>query len=161
MDTKIKHRDIPVTKLCRSCEDELPASRFRPDPRMKSGLYSYCRSCEATKARKWNADNPEKRAEIEARRVPRSYGQRREAVLSREYGMSLSDYRRMEESQGGLCAICGEPEPGKFGNLHVDHCHETGEVRGLLCASCNLGLGKFRDRPDLLIAASAYLEKQR
>ncbi len=60
----------------------------------------------------------------------------------------------MLEAQGGGCAICGKP-PGDIA-LHVDHCHETGRVRGLLCFSCNAGLGQFRHDPDLLYQAMEY-----
>lgn len=66
----------------------------------------------------------------------------------------------MEVEQGGACKICGEPcTSGR--SLAVDHCHKTGRVRGLLCGQCNNGLGRFRDRPDLLLAAIAYLEEGR
>jgi hypothetical protein len=61
-------------------------------------------------------------------------------------------------SQAGRCALCGDPPGGKR-RLHHDHCHATGFDRGLLCARCNMGLGMFRDRPDLLRAAAAYLER--
>ena len=55
--------------------------------------------------------------------------------------------------QGGVCAICGRPDPE-----HVDHSHETGAVRGILCFNCNGGLGQFRDSIDALLAAATYLE---
>jgi hypothetical protein len=81
----------------------------------------------------------------------------RETWLNK-YGMSLEAYNDMLESQGGSCAIC-KTAAGKFQkSLCVDHDHETGEVRGLLCNSCNWGLGYFRDRPRLLAQALVYLE---
>jgi len=64
----------------------------------------------------------------------------------------------MLKEQGGGCAICGETKPLKGKNyLCVDHCHETGEVRGILCHACNTGLGKFKDSPELLHTAINYL----
>ncbi|MFB7115757.1 endonuclease VII domain-containing protein [Streptomyces sp. NPDC056291] len=57
-----------------------------------------------------------------------------------------------------MCQICGTRAPGDS-TWHVDHCHSTGAVRGLLCRPCNLGLGMFRDDPDRLRAAAEYLEK--
>lgn len=54
--------------------------------------------------------------------------------------------------QGGRCAVCGEEK-----KLHVDHCHDTGKVRGMLCFACNTGIGKLKDDPDLLLAAHRYL----
>jgi hypothetical protein len=82
-------------------------------------------------------------------------------MLTRKYGITLGEYEALLESQGGVCAICGEPElaANQYGPLPlaVDHCHGSGAVRGLLCSGCNTGLGKFRDDPELLRAASRYL----
>ena len=76
--------------------------------------------------------------------------------LMKSYGIGLRDYDMMLVSQEGGCLICGEAPVGQ--NLVVDHDHKTGKVRGLLCSNCNLGLGHFLDRPDLLKAAANYLE---
>lgn len=73
------------------------------------------------------------------------------------YGVDGEMFGQMLVEQHGLCAICGEP-PGR-NRLHVDHCHESGAVRGLLCARCNQGLGFFRDDPSLLAKAMRYLKK--
>ena len=75
----------------------------------------------------------------------------------RRFGLSIEDYDTIHRAQGGVCAICRRPQRGK--RLAVDHDHETGRVRGLLCASCNTGLGHFRDDPVLLYVAAAYLGK--
>ena len=79
---------------------------------------------------------------------------RRHRYLSR-YGITLEDYEAMVLGQEGMCGICGE-SGGK--DLYVDHDHSTRKVRGLLCHSCNVGLGHFRDRTELLRAAIDYLE---
>lgn len=79
--------------------------------------------------------------------------------LRRKYGVSIDDYDRMVEAQGGTCAICGTTAPDEAGlRWNVDHDHETGAVRGLLCRNCNVGLGKFGDDIELLRRAIAYLE---
>jgi len=75
----------------------------------------------------------------------------------KRYGLSVEDYEKMAADQNGVCAICGQPERKKSA-LSVDHDHETGEVRGLLCDACNRGLGAFRDDPERLGRAIAYLE---
>ncbi|WP_374580593.1 endonuclease VII domain-containing protein [Sphingomonas sp. J344] len=86
----------------------------------------------------------------------------KESDLRNRYGLSLTDFHDLLEAQGGVCAICSEPEQVKDGrSLAVDHDHSTGEVRGLLCQKCNTGLGKFRDSPDLLREAIKYLEGTR
>lgn len=77
-------------------------------------------------------------------------------MLRRKYGIGLDSYERLLKIQDGRCAICGDTENGRA--LAVDHDHVTGKVRGLLCASCNNGLGRFRDDPGRLKAAARYLE---
>lgn len=72
----------------------------------------------------------------------------------KQYGLSLSDFIQMVIKQRGGCAICYRVE-----KLYVDHCHSTGRVRGLLCNSCNLGLGMFSDSPKIALRASHYLEE--
>jgi len=85
--------------------------------------------------------------------------------LKKKYGISLEIFNQMLEVQKGLCAICNKPEldivkaTGKTKPLSVDHCHAKGHVRALLCRACNHGLGNFKDNPDLLLAAAAYLTK--
>jgi hypothetical protein len=81
-------------------------------------------------------------------------------------GMTIPAFDALLAGQGGVCAICRKPEKdfdntgtGKVRNLNVDHDHVTNAVRGILCSSCNRGLGLFSDDPDLLITAAAYLER--
>jgi len=75
------------------------------------------------------------------------------------YGLSLEGYKRMSDDQEGLCAICRGPSGRRA--LGVDHDHTTGAVRGLLCSTCNSGLGGFRDNAALLIEAIVYLNQHR
>jgi hypothetical protein len=75
----------------------------------------------------------------------------------REHGMTPEEYEVLVEAQGGVCAICGRPEP-EGRKLHVDHNHRTGARRGLLCGPCNRALGMFEDDPERLLAAAAYLQ---
>jgi len=85
--------------------------------------------------------------------------------LKRSYGITLSQYREMEQSQNFVCAICGNPETSfdskqqKVRSLSVDHCHNTGKVRGLLCSHCNHAIGKFKDDVSLLEKAIKYLKE--
>jgi len=78
--------------------------------------------------------------------------------LKRIYGISQDQYNDMLQSQGGVCAICSkECEINK--RLSVDHCHNTGEIRGLLCSKCNTALGQMKDSIENLRKAADYLEK--
>lgn len=82
----------------------------------------------------------------------------RKSKLKSTYGITPDDYDRMFKIQNGRCAICGSTRGNKrTGYLFVDHNHQTGEIRALLCGLCNTGLGNFRDNPDLLRAALRYL----
>lgn len=78
--------------------------------------------------------------------------------IKRHYGMTVDQYHGLLNSQGGVCAICrGQNTNGR--RYAVDHDHETGTVRGLLCSQCNVGLGMFRDSTSLLTEAISYLLK--
>jgi len=76
------------------------------------------------------------------------------------YGLDDDSYAAMVDAQGDRCAICGTDEPAtRTGSWHVDHCHDSSKVRGLLCTRCNIGLGQFRDDPARLRAAAEYIER--
>lgn len=79
--------------------------------------------------------------------------------LKATYGITLDNFRSMTEIQGGRCLICGEPVADRpSSRTHVDHCHNTMEVRGVVCDFCNRGLSGFRDDPKNLARAIIYLE---
>jgi hypothetical protein len=75
------------------------------------------------------------------------------------YGLEPEQYKVMHEAQQGKCAICSE-EPKTKRGLHVDHDHETGKVRGLLCHGCNVALGSFKEDVTLLNKAIEYLRSK-
>ena len=78
--------------------------------------------------------------------------------LKRKFGITYEEYQEMIRVQNHSCAICGVTKPGGRGNWHVDHCHETGKIRALLCWACNVGLGCFKDNEKLLRLAATYLK---
>lgn len=82
--------------------------------------------------------------------------------LLKEYGLTQSSFDELLKSQGGCCAICGTPLDTTKKNVHVDHDHDKpGTHRNILCQSCNVGLGHFREEPILLAIAAAYLTSWR
>ena len=81
--------------------------------------------------------------------------------LLKKYRLTVEHFETMKASQNGLCAICGEPPNEGYKHLCVDHCHNTGVVRGLLCQKCNKALGGFNDNPALLQTAIEYLTSNR
>jgi hypothetical protein len=150
-----------------------------------AGQRKLCDGCKAQRNRdrvaKWQRENPEKRnarfrrwyAENAAthnertmdwaRRNPSaakpSADQQRGYYLKWKYGITLDDERAMLAVQGGCCAICRKADLPDGQRWHVDHDHETGAVRGLLCRACNLLLGHAGDDPTVLAAAITYLEQ--
>src|SRR5574343_1369234 len=82
---------------------------------------------------------------------------KRANYVFKKYGLSHNDYAKLIDEQGDVCAICGGVDEDKY--LAVDHCHDSGKVRGLLCSRCNQGLGSFRDSVFNLKNAIKYLEK--
>ena len=79
--------------------------------------------------------------------------------LKKEYGITVEDYNNMFTSQNGECKICQTHQKDLKKRLAVDHCHETGKVRGLLCQKCNLGIGHLNDSVSLLEKALSYLKE--
>lgn len=77
--------------------------------------------------------------------------------MKRQYGLDWEEFDRLVATQNNQCALCGEEDP----RWHVDHDHETGRVRALLCHRCNIGLGMFGDDPSRLIEAAQYIEARR
>jgi len=77
----------------------------------------------------------------------------RKSWLKKAYGLTVEEFEQMVEAQSNKCAIC---EKDLTNDLHVDHCHSTGKVRGLLCSACNKGIGHFGDSSELLIKAAGY-----
>ena len=96
------------------------------------------------KSKQWRIDNPTKW---------------KNQVLMYTYGISYADWLLMWENQDSKCAICGELFVSPS-DAHVDHDHETGQIRGLLCKKCNLGLGWFNDNIESLEKAVKFLNKQ-
>lgn len=89
----------------------------------------------------------------------RYYKMSRDYTLRTTYGIDYKNYRELYKIQAGSCKICGTKNPGGHGTFHVDHDHETREIRGLLCVRCNAGLGYFRDNADVIRKAIRYLLK--
>lgn len=143
---------VSTNRRCRSCNAAYAKTRYRQNPKK-----------HISAARQWRERNPERFKEINKQSRARHQDRYKNGQLLYEYGITLEEYDQMLEDQDGVCAICRCPPTyernGKVLALHVDHDHKTGEVRGLLCHTCNLGLGRFKDNPALLRDAAQYLEK--
>lgn len=131
-------------KRCYACQCDKPESEFHRHYAKRDGRATECKICSADRSRKWRLENPE---------------EEKNRWYKRKYGLSLEQYNQMLLEQGGVCAICNQPESKREQNLSVDHDHGTGEIRALLCSCCNTGLGEFRDREYLLVRAADYLRR--
>lgn len=145
----------PRAKVCTNCKVLKEPTEFYNSTQGKDGLHYRCKKC-------MDAVSKADRQTGRYKNYYRSYNQAWN--LERQYGLTMFDYMRMLEAQGGLCAICQQPEmlvfkkTGEVMNLAVDHCHKTGRVRGLLCRRCNQVLGRMEDNPEWLKRMIDYLE---
>jgi hypothetical protein len=120
---------IPTTKTCIRCNLDLPSDKFLKNKSCKDGLNGWCKRCT------------------------------KDVRLLNNYSISMDEYESMLLRQKGVCAICDTPDPkGPTSKFVVDHCHDTGKIRGLLCNHCNTGLGKLGDSVESLRKVIRYLE---
>lgn len=143
-----ERRLVPATgeKRCCKCKDTKPIEAFNFNSNTKDGHRPECKDCSAD----YHRTNRHK------------YGghKSRQYSLKKNFQMTHDDYLGMFERQDGKCAICQTTKPGSWGQyLCIDHDHATGKVRGLLCNSCNTGLGFFKDDVTALSSAIRYLSR--
>lgn len=147
-----------ASKYCPDCGEERPAKEFHKNKRNKGGLASYCRMHTRQRYEQHYAHNaPARRTYQKRRREEQAEHTRRLQRLSKiksKYGLDRDAYATLVAAADGRCAICGREK-----KLQIDHCHTTGKVRGLICWSCNIALGKMEDSVERLQAAIRYLQK--
>ncbi|MGW2632450.1 endonuclease VII domain-containing protein [Streptomyces chattanoogensis] len=175
-------------RRCARCRKEQPCAAFGRHKGRPVGLQDYCKPCARRYAKDWDKRKRAERRALKAgppvppghkrcrkcgevkphsewdrnRRASDGLSTRckacravegREGHLKRQYGITVAERETMITQQNGLCPICLRPDP-----VHVDHCHKTGKVRGVLCFNCNSALGKLGDDPDAIRRAIAYPE---
>lgn len=142
-------------KYCGSCSTVKEFSDFNKSKTMLDGLQYKCKSC----VKEYNAQ-PRFRESRRAYQKDKSKAKvRRNANYRFLYNISLETYDEMREQQNHCCFLCGKHETDNKKFLAVDHDHETGSVRKLLCSSCNRGIGFLKDSPSLLDKAAEYLRQ--
>jgi hypothetical protein len=166
---------------CSMCKVTKPVSEFSYQNKTRGKLQSRCKGCCAVEFKRYRETDSGKekfrqykwrsRPENKARLAEQQrlyvlehpdlvFKKKRKAHLKASFGMTPEDYDAILTAQKGVCAICGVDKPSAHRrHFYVDHCHTTGKIRGLLCSSCNTGLGHFKDNPGLLTTAISYLEK--
>jgi len=156
-------------KKCTKCLKNKPFGDFAKDKYSKDGLTFRCKSCRNEQYNDYYKKSPEKQKnKNDSQKInrlifynsERGVLSSRRAHLKRNFNLDIKDYDKLNASQNGLCAICNEPETYYRNKvLSVDHDHETGRIRGLLCNTCNRALGLLKDNKNVLINAIKYLEK--
>lgn len=182
---------LQITKICKKCGINKPISEFHQNLRNEDKKDIVCRICIRASKVAWEAKNPgsmkkarkkwedNNRDKLNAAR--REYYSRpevkehRRAIVKKKkaegtykfyyikfkYGLTRLDFENLLKSQDHKCAICFNEITWGDRKTHIDHCHTTGKIRGILCEQCNKGLGCFKDNENALRNAINYLLKSR
>jgi hypothetical protein len=139
---------ITTMRTCNVCEEEKPLSEYYKTKKDGKFYHGKCKKCYVKKQQETYC--PKKK---------------RNENLRRNYGITLDQYNQMLVEQKGVCKICGTDDPGgrqtgrgSVDSFYVDHCHDTGKVRGLLCNTCNRAMGLVGDNIDTLSRMIKYLQ---
>lgn len=161
-------------KKCPKCTRGLPDKDFyiKHYPNGTVGLRSYCKQCSISERNEWRKNN----AHLDNERN-KAYNREHAHIIrgnkiksywpGTNWRQAAENYKTLRANQNGVCAICSRPErrqhavTGTTWDLAIDHCHETGLVRGLLCNSCNRGLGLLGDKIDTLEKVLLYLKNHK
>lgn len=136
---------VDTVQTCKDCTEDKPISEFYYNRKGKS-YAKHCKKCNHKRVEIWRKASPDKNI-----RTKRKY------KIKAKYGISIDDYNAMFLEQNGCCIICGLHQSQLPQTLGVDHNHITGEVRGLLCRRCNVGIGFFDDDTARMTKAVKYL----
>jgi hypothetical protein len=144
--------DIDRDLKCYRCKEYKDSNLFHKSKKSNRGRVSYCKDCTREYHREYRFKNPEKAREIE-----------RNTERWEDYKITRKEYEILRMNQDFCCAICGIDEDdlssvGRNKVLSIDHNHNTGVVRGLLCTRCNRCIGMFEDNVEYLRNAIKYLE---
>ena len=174
-------------KKCIKCNKALSVDNYTRNAQSKDGLSHICVKCVAEKRgmdkgrvctkclkyKEYKHFHKRKSCKVTGRnsqckscvnltrRSSFNYNNNMMTVSLKKYGIKIDDYDKMYENQGGKCAICETRDFGSRKRPCIDHCHESGEVRGLLCSRCNTAIGMFDDNTTTIKRAIDYLEEDK
>lgn len=170
-------------KVCSNCKNELPLtdfyfrSKYNYESLNESSHYtSECKECAKERTRRYNISRKShisaykkvyhelNRDELNRKRRELWHKNKTKEGIKNQwlktcFGITLDDYNKMLENQNNKCAICGRDSSEFKLALHVDHDHNTKQVRSLLCSNCNTGIGCFKENIDTILKAIDYLNK--
>ena len=139
-------------KQCTKCKEWKNYDQFYALKKRRDGLNSHCKKCQNEAGKKWRTDNPDCHKNRYWKNPEKEHGRH----LKKKYGIDENEYAAMLDAQDGVCAICSSGKGSR--RLAVDHDHETGQVRGLLCTRCNQLIGNAKEDPEIMRRAIEYIE---
>lgn len=135
-----------ITKTCNRCENSWPIEDFDKHNGFSSGRRPLCKHCRnEVRRNRYNKVKDDNQFKTK----------KKDMQIKWRYGISLEQYNEMYERQGGVCAVCSKVSDKK---LCIDHDHETGQVRALVCDRCNRAMGASNDDAVILRLCAEYLE---
>lgn len=129
---------------CCGCKKVLPEDSFYRRRAHKTRRNTRCKTCTAVSVKNWRENNPERQAHTMRKNI---------------YGLSKDNFIEIYQTQDGKCGACKKDIPTYGRDISVDHNHDTGQVRGLLCHNCNDALGKLKDNPETVLSLYEYINK--
>jgi len=163
-------------KKCSKCGIQKPLSDFNKNKSKNDGLGTECKPCARQNLKKWQSENPEKQKANKKKwyknnlnkvrtqsknwreNNPDRYKVHMRTSTLKKYNLTIESFEEKRLAQNNKCEICQETLKSGF-ELHIDHCHATNKVRGLLCIHCNTLLGRAKDSIEILKSAQKYLQK--
>jgi hypothetical protein len=146
-----------LIKRCPKCGLEKIIAYFGKNKARKDGLQGYCKPCMLIALKASRKKNSASWKASDKRWRDKNKERLWASNIKFAYNISVLEYSKLLVSQNGKCAICGVPSEECTRKFSVDHDHETGQIRGLLCDRCNRGIGFLKDNPTILISAANYL----
>lgn len=145
--------------LCQQCYDKARPNKEERNTQNRI-RWSINKDRNHVTQKKYRMKNQEKCRWLSKQWREANPGYQRNFLMKKKYGIGVEEYNKLLQQQNGRCYICQDlSENGRDGFLHIDHDHSTGKIRGLLCSTCNAGLGMLKDHPDILMKAAFYLSR--
>lgn len=148
-----------MTKRCSKCKIKQSIDSFYKDKFNKDGFRNRCKDCIKKESKQRYLDNPEYQKNY--KKTDKYKNSKRKHDLKHKYDITPRGYNDILESQNNKCAICGTKDSGGKGCFHIDHSHNSGKIRGLLCYKCNTILGYANDNTSILLNAVEYLRNEK
>lgn len=133
---------VVESKQCPRCRERKPPPEFHKATKSKDGRQAYCKPCSIEASSEYYQKRDKTKSHYRS--------------LARRYDLTEEQYMVMLGEQGNVCRICEEPFPNTR-EQHLDHCHQTGVARGIVCAKCNVRISLFDKKPELLLRYYEYI----